>query len=238
MNCHARVVSTDEATPVGVVVGENVKRLRETYQLTQAELARRAQGYGLPWSRSHVAALEAGNREQVELGALVLLAEALGCRVPELFEGDGLVRLSAQAQTTRAGLVGWLTGQSHGPLNWTGAAGRRQKQAERSIRVTGSGPQDPDTRLYRWYDITPVQADAELAGRLGVRPEVVIRTAEMLWGRTLHQERDRRVAELADDLTPAQRRARRGHITRLLAREVEREALSSKRSRRQRKDQL
>jgi hypothetical protein len=63
------------------------------------------------------------------------------------------------------------------------------------------------------------KADAELAQRLGLRPEDVYGAAERLWGHNLHQERERRLAELGD-LSASERRVRRGHITRALVAEL------------------
>jgi transcriptional regulator with XRE-family HTH domain len=202
-------MSTHEETAlVGHVVGENFRRLREAHGLTQAEAAMRLRHTGLRWSRSHVAALEAGNRESVDAGVLLLLAAALEVSERELFAGDGAVRLAPEAVVTRA----WLRDRyTEGP-------------AEEPVEISGQAVRAflRDMEPYLGFEAaaTPFQADAELAQRLGLRPEDVYRAAERLWGRTLHQERDRRIAEMGE-MPAAERRARRGHVTRQLAKELE-----------------
>lgn len=67
----------------------------------------------------------------------------------------------------------------------------------------------------------PAQADVELAVRLGVG---VVDVLEAAWAEfdmlTMTQERDRRVDELGD-LSPGERTAHRGHITRLLSQRIQ-----------------
>jgi transcriptional regulator with XRE-family HTH domain len=198
-------VATSEATPEplgGHVVGENLRRIRESRGLTQAEAADRLQATGLWWQRSHVAAIEAGNRESVDFGALALIAAAFDLPVSDLFVGDGPVRLSSDAVVTRQ----WLRDVfSHRPpsdaYEPSGRAARKFAEQIPGEKVS-------------------FQADAELAQRLGLRPEDVYQAAESLWqGRNLHQERDRRIAEMGE-MSAAERRVRRGHVTRQLAKEL------------------
>ncbi len=66
-----------------------------------------------------------------------------------------------------------------------------------------------------------VEADRTLADRLDVPTEVVARIATELWGRSLTEERDRRVDALGE-MEPNERQAHRGHVTRELAQEIER----------------
>lgn len=196
---------TDEPGPprFGHVVGENFRRLREARDMTQAEAAQHLRARGLMWTRSQVAALEAGNRESVDAPALLLLAEALGlARVADLVEGVGPVRLTEQTTATRNYVRDRLDGGTGGddPLELG-------SEAARAAIALMPG------------ETVSFQADAELAQRLGLRPEDVYGTAERLWGRNLHEERDRRVAEMGE-MTAAERRVRRGHVTRQLAREL------------------
>ncbi len=203
--------ATDETTPggvpptVGQVAGENLRRLRVARNLTQDELSRRLGAHGLFWQRSHIAALETGNRESVDLGVLWILAVALDVSIQRFFEGDGDIRLTAEATVTREHFRALLPKPTKRP----------KAQIELGSRAA--------RELFRQADgveTISFQADAELAQRLGLRPEDVYREAERLWGRNLHQERERRLAELGE-MTAAQRRAKRGHITRQLAKELE-----------------
>lgn len=70
-----------------------------------------------------------------------------------------------------------------------------------------------------------VEADHALAQRLNVAPQIVVDIALQIWGNTLTEERDARVARLgAMDL--GKRHAHRGHITRELSQEIEAEIAS------------
>ena len=71
----------------------------------------------------------------------------------------------------------------------------------------------PSDRLTRPI---PVEADRTLAKRLGRDPRDIVEAAEGLWGRSLTEERDRRVSELGD-LPIRDRQERQGHITRELS---------------------
>jgi hypothetical protein len=148
-----------------------------------------------------VAALESGHRESIDGPAMLLLAAALDVPPVELFEGDGPVRLTDEVTVSRNYIREVLSGSE--PTEELGLEGAAARAFIRSLPG----------------ETVSFQADAELAQRLGLRPEQVYEAAERLWGRNLHQERDRRVAELGD-MTASQRRIRRGHITRQLAREL------------------
>lgn len=196
--------TTDDAQPPGRVIGANLRRLREARQLTQVEAADVLRRHGLSWQRSHVAAIEAGNRESADVAVLALIAAAFDVPVSDLFAGEGRVRLAADAVATRAWLRDCFAGRTPND----------------TIEVIGTAA--------RWLiesmagEPVSFQADAELAHRLGLRPEDVYQAAIRLWGRTLHQERDARVAGLAATDSPRvfSLRAHRGHITRQLAEEL------------------
>lgn len=190
-----------EAVPLGVVVGENVQRIRKARDLTQDDAAMRVRAAGLMWSRSGIAALESGQREDITVSALLLVAAAFDVRPVDLVAGDGRVRLTDQATASRAWLRDYLVdGRTRESL-------ARGASAARALTASIPGER------------VSFKADAELAQRLGLRAEQVYRPAEQLWGRNLHQERERRLAELGD-MTAGQRRVRRGHITRRLADEL------------------
>lgn len=191
---------------VGHVVGENLKRLRTEWRLTQAEAARRLQAAGIRWTRSHVAAFEAGNRETVDVGTLILIARAFEVPPRELFAGEGRVRLSADTVWTRRVLRELLSGERK-----VSEAAELSQHAWRIFIELASGT---------YTVVNPYQADTELASRMGVAPADLIRAAEGLWGHSLQQERDRRIAEF-EPMGAAERRARRGHITRVLTKELD-----------------
>ncbi len=191
---------------VGEVVGENVRRLRSDRRWTQDAAAREFAGAGLRWKRTHIAALESGRRETVDVVTLVLLAAALDVPVTELFHGEGDVLLTPRGDAddygvtaTRAQLREWFSG------------------AESNIMIRGAqvAIAAVEHSQHKSRPI-PVEADRALAKRLGRDVPDVVKAAEGLWGRSLTEERDRRVAELGD-LPIGERQARQGHITRELS---------------------
>lgn len=190
---------------VGEVVGENLRRLRRARQWTQDTAAREFASAGLHWNRTHLATLESGRRETVDAGTLVLLAAALDVSVPELCRGEGDVLLTARADAedygvtaTRAQLRDWFSGVESNIL----------------IRGTQAGLAAYEHGEYRTRSI-PIEADRAFAERQGGSVRHVVKAAEGLWGRSLTEERDRRVAELGE-LPIEERQARQGHITREL----------------------
>lgn len=187
----------DVGEPLGVVVGENLRRIREERRLTQHEAARMCQAVGLNWSRSRLAGFEGGGREGVDVGTLQLLAAALDVPPADLFAGDGRVRLSALGRQSRAGLRRQLAGP-----DWRKLPPEDQPEVMRFTKAA-------------------VEADGALADRLGVPTNAVVEIAAKLWGRSLTEERDRRVSALGE-MEPNERQAHRGHITRELAQEIER----------------
>jgi transcriptional regulator with XRE-family HTH domain len=195
-----------EGEPLGVVVGRNVKRIREARGLTQHELSQSWQRNGLSWARSKLAALESGTRPRVDAGELVLMAISLQVQVWGLFEGDddsSLVSLDShdKARVSRAELRELFRGQL--------------ASVALDLAIDQAGA-----------------ADIDLAKRLGVEPRVIAEMAATMFdGRNLTQERDRRVARLGD-LTVGQRQAHRGHITRELSKQIEAALPSPKRGNR------
>lgn len=183
---------------VGTVVGENLRRIRETQKLTQHEAARRCQAVGLNWSRSRLADVERGFRETIDVGTLLLLATAFDVPVSELFAGDGLVQLATKGTQTRSGTRRLLSSRD----TWRELPPKDQPE---SARVAD----------------TAIEADAALADRLGVSTTRVLDMATRIFrGLSLTQERDRRIAALGN-LDTGERAAHRGHITRELGRLLE-----------------
>nr|BFE30663.1 hypothetical protein GCM10010200_029140 [Actinomadura rugatobispora] len=189
---------------IGQVVGRNLAELREARGQTQREAAAFVRGFGLAWTPANIASIESGRRETIDIGAFSVLALAYDVPPSRFFEGKGEVRLGAEVSAELEYYRGWLDRQvPKPPLTMTGRTARK---------VLDAMPDDGKIQF---------QADAELADRLGLEPKDVYRPAMELWGgRTLHEERDRRLAELGQ-MTPTQRRTRRGHITRQLAKELE-----------------
>jgi len=196
----------EEAPPtVGNVVGGNLKALRKQRRLTQDKAAALLVRSGLNWRRTHVSDIESGRRETVDLGALIALAAAWDVSLPDLFAGDGSVLLTPRADyaecrvtASRAELRAWCGGG-------------------RPLVAVGGDRSVPEAMAYhRWRGRSiPIEADRALADKLGVRVEEVVETAELLWDRSLTEERDRLVGELGE-IPLGERQARQGHIMRRL----------------------
>lgn len=66
------------ALPITTVVAQEVKRLRETANLSTAAMSRKLRELGIPWTQAAVFRLEAGQRESVALHEWLALAVVLG----------------------------------------------------------------------------------------------------------------------------------------------------------------
>ncbi|SDD58125.1 Helix-turn-helix domain-containing protein [Actinokineospora iranica] len=201
---------------MGSVVGENLRRLREQSRMTQHEAARLFKQYGLRWSRSKVAAIEAGDRETVSLADVLLLAFVFKVSIDEFFAGDGDVILADQLSPVPRGSVIAII-QGHYPefprpqVSQQEAEEREHQDVERLFEII-----DARNKLAQ-----ATEADQLLARRLGVSVDEVLAASLRLWGRTLTDERNARVVGLGDDLETGERQAHRGHITRELSQQVE-----------------
>jgi hypothetical protein len=213
-------VSTDTVTLRALVAG-NLRRLREDAGAALADVSRAASGSGLDWTPTWLGAVERGTKslsaEQL-LALPVVLTSALGHRVTlaDLLTGDAPVLLGPDV---RAGVPSKLlrdmvTGEPMRrpfsapmvviePSPEVGAAARAAERL-RDIRRAGLG--DVDIRALGRAEAGAGEAETRLARKLGVAPIRVIAAAASLWGRSLTEERD---ARLADGAGPAITVARR-----------------------------
>ena len=204
--------------PMGVLIGANVARLRAERNLTQHELIQIWKRHGLHWPRPKLSALEAGRRDQISVGELVLMALAFGValeafvHLPEGWVPPNTMRTvlsptegDIPIETLRQLLAG------EDIEAYTVTVDQEEHGADAEQRETHT--QLPTN--------VPAQADVELAVRLGVG---VVDVLEAAWAEfdmlTMTQERDRRVDELGD-LSPGERTAHRGHITRSLSQRIQ-----------------
>jgi len=210
--CQAAAVTF--APSVGAVVGENLQRLRDRSQLTQHETARLVAQRGVSWSRSKIAAVEAGERPNLAFADVLMLAHVFNVELAELLEGDGDVTVTPHSIIPRRMLRDLVRGLSvlEGSAQWN--PDTRQAELVGLARIRA----EDDAR--RIAPFQGVEADQALALRLGVTTTAVITIATKLWNRTMTAERDARVADLGD-LTLGERQAHRGHITRDLAQQIQ-----------------
>lgn len=212
------------ATEIDAIVGMNVKRLRQANKWSQDELARRVRSWGLRWSSSVIAGIEAGTKT-LDLSEVLLLALVFERGVPELLAGPGAAYIGgARLSLTEARdlLTPRPKFRRRGGLTYK----------ERAAVVAEMDEALSEARR-RWPDSTmkdvqianrDLENDAErkAARRLGVSTRTVALAAHRLWKRSLTAERERLMAELstaADDGRSSQ--TRRGHITRGLVAELD-----------------
>lgn len=205
-------MATDETIPsVGRVVGENLRRLREERGLTQDEAVGRAVWAGLPWTRARLASLETGRRDDLTVTELLLLGLAFDVSPDYWFGGKG--RMLVGHLLPSRGVVRQLLGGRK--LSATDAAG------DDRILISERDQKRAEATAEEWWKAVGsiTETDANAARALGVSPERVRALASHLWGRSLIDEREARMA--GEPLDAARRPARRGHITRVLLRELE-----------------
>lgn len=195
-SCYDGIVSNQTSKPAPLI-GRRLARIRSDRGLTQGEAARLYRTSGLAWTRAQVAALESGRRDDLNLGELALLSHALTLPLVELLPDSGDVSLSDHATTTVGALRAWAAGGTM-----------------RGLRVTAW---DQSSAAEIWNDRMagrpPSEAELRAARRLGRTWRRVARMAAELWdGRSLDEERDRRLAAAGQPPTAAYR----GHITRAL----------------------
>lgn len=184
----------EEVLTVGEVVGRNLRQLRQDRSQTQDDAGRFLRSKGLEWTRDHVASLESGRRENIEVSALLALSLAYRVPLTRWFEGEGNVSIGADTWLQLQELAQGLDGAAWTPI------------------IVGE-------RLERFFASQGADADATVAERLEVPVADVLRLAAQLWNRTVTEEREARLGD-ASDLPMRSVQARRGHITRQLTNEI------------------
>jgi transcriptional regulator with XRE-family HTH domain len=221
---------------LGQLLGDRLKELREEQGLSQEEVARRARVVGLPWARATVMAFENGQRKSVALEELLLLSYAFSVEPGEWFVGRGWAKLTPDAMASlkviRAMLTGspatqwrriserlWDLPQFKDAPNVLGAQfeklNERLRQAEDYL-----GPEVSTENAISALEAAAGQAEVRAAYKLKVKPLDISLAAFRLWGRSLTQERNRRVGEAAREASFRSLQATKGHITRQLLKEL------------------
>lgn len=212
------------------VVGERLRSLREDRGARQEDVADAVRLAGLEWTRSTVAAIEAGRRE-VSLEELLLLSLAYRLPLSFFFEGDGRVDLTPGATATRSVIRAKLNGdtQRWGPDDWDVPSDRVWPEFLALLtnwhsRYAWAWPDMPEGTggmLAAAEAARAGEAEHTVAKRFGVAPVGVSMAAFGRWGRGFTAERDRRVAdEAAPDASARSLQALRGHVSRALIDEL------------------
>lgn len=205
---------TDDVRALNDVIGSRIRAVRSEWRLTQDDLARAAEDLGLPWNRSTVAKIEAGDRA-LAVGEFLALPQILDGAVylahrglkggPALSLGD---LVDPGKSPARVALTPRLhPGRAH--LRWLKDA-RPPELYKRQGRRLAAG-----------------EAERHVARVLSVDVPAVAEEAERRWITSLTDERDRRVGDRLrnagldpDDVEPRSLQATRGHVTRELIEEL------------------
>lgn len=186
---------------------------------TQDFVAWKAQQVGLDWNRSTIAAIEAG-RKTLSFGEAIALCYLLSISgdpvvKPSDFLGDVdaldvTVILRARSSHVRDLIEGRLEELDAFPF-------LEAFTDDRPFGWVGIGN-------YISAEIWDREAERNVARRLGISPESLIRAAKTIWGQALSEERDKRLLELEygdRKLSARSLQAHRGHVTRRLMDELQ-----------------
>jgi transcriptional regulator with XRE-family HTH domain len=188
-------------------IGTELRRLREADGTRQDQLAAAARRYGLRWNQATIAAVELGRRK-LSLGEVALLplvlSEALG-------DPNAGARLLS---------VGELIPDVDQDVDVSPGL----RLPLRTVRMLFGGPSEsaewPEPSARRPELEAAGDAERKAARKLGVSPDAIAFGAQKLWGRSLAEERDRRLGEAARALPRRSLQARRGRTTRKLVQEL------------------
>jgi hypothetical protein len=221
------------ARPLREVLAVGMKEARQRLGLRQEDAAARARSYGLStWIRGTVAQAEVGAR-RFGLEEVLLLALAYETSLTDLIAGDDdeLVELTSQARLSVGALRAVLRGDQAAMRGLSTEA--VDIPVRRGVAPTSRSGRFPDVlaeaqrfgigdRSMLEHALDEVSdTERHAARKLGTTPERLNMAAMRRWGRTLAKERDYRLSEQADDVSPRSRQALRGHITRDLMAELE-----------------
>ncbi len=178
------------------VLAAGLKGVRMGHGLRQEDAAARIRAHGLTsWIRGTVAQAEVGAR-RLTFEEVLLLSSAYEVTPAALIAGadEDLVELAPRALVPVATLRALVAGRT----------------VPRTIRENVSD-QPPEGIG---------EAERHVARRLGTSPELVNEMALALWGRSLAEERERRLTDQPEGLSPRRLQALRGHVTRDLIAEL------------------
>jgi len=221
-------------------IGSRLRTLREARGLRQDAMAAECRAWGMDWVQATVASVESGRR-QLGLAELALLRMVLGVELAEIFDGGGSVRLTPTVTVDGSKLWAFFNGSagqaevSAAPAPMTESPIVAQNVAVSDCLWPGQRQQDHRSTQGRtsFQILTDAHADTlsdaerKAARRLGTFPLAVAAAARKRWGQSFTDERDKRVAaEAPTDATPRTLQALRGHITRRMIDDLEKEGIA------------
>lgn len=223
------------------LIGANVRRLREAENATQDEYARRVRVFLPQWSQSTIAALEKG-RKTLDTSEVTVLMCAIPATREDLFapEGsssDAFVQLTPELAMPPAAVqnvwtaktreeIGAQMAESRGVFRpIAGARTQRwfEARSQQLLRYRRILPRFTSEQFEAAVSAARDESTTKGARRLGVEdPTEVALAAIRVWGRSLTEEREGRIAKAAPaDASARTLQALRGHVTRTLLEEIE-----------------
>lgn len=208
------------AVALRALVAQNLRLLREQAGAALDDVVRASWGDGFDWTTGWLGGVERGTRsltaEQL-LALPVVLSAALGRRITlaDLLAGEEPVSLgvdgrgSVPARYLRDVVTGepvrqpFATAVVVAPPPEIDVAARA---AEKLREIRRGGLADVDIRALTRAEAGAGEAENRLARRLGIAPIRVIAAAASLWGRSLTEERDARLADGGGPATVVARR--------------------------------
>lgn len=214
--------------PLAAIVGRNIRAIRTERGDSQDSFARGLRLAGLNWSRSTLAKLERGERG-VGIEHLTIIAIVLGVPATRLLDGepDEWVALTEEAAIARTRLVAMFASDWREPstaeLDMPGLREAGNIVRDVTSRIVQRWPELQARDLFAAEREAAGEAEINAAAVLDCDPMEVALTARATWGRSLIEERDRRVDEHPDidgADSAGKLQAIRGHVTRDLLREL------------------
>lgn len=217
-----------DGRPIAVIVGENVRRLRNDAGLSGDSLAREIRKlFQTRWTTARISELESG-RVSPTAPTLFMVSQALGellsrpVPVAELLSDDGYAEVGSVAiRTTRIAEafsgedVQLRIGDFSNSDELAGQAKAGLARAVSELRTIPGSAQNVTFDLMNKVRASSGEGDRRTAYALGIPPVHLVALSAALWGRTYTEERDRRAGP---DASPQ----KRGRVGRELREELKR----------------
>jgi len=214
-----------ESTDLQTLLREHIREQRERIGLTKEGLADRARVAGLAWSHHTVWAIESGRRK-VTLGEALLVQVFLDTSLDKLLRTSADV-VDVDGVLVKGAALPALARPPRKPVDTFADSASIQKvlgkELQRKLDRTANKYGLDFAELMKARVWAAASAEKKAAHSLRISPLELSATAHSLWGRSLTQERDDRLANLSLHDRPKEHLdpdARSGHVTRTLVAEL------------------
>lgn len=216
------------ADSLEVVIGRHVASVRAEFKVSRDAFASRGRAHGARWSIGSVGHIEAGDSSLTVQNLVILsavLTEISGRphTLGEAFGETGAVSINNMTSVRSASLKSWLSGspvdlsarQDDLPvqevMRMVAAITEGEPRVDPSDPVAWKRRQEAHAALPKW---TPTLTEQRAATKLGLQDHILFLWAWRLWGKSFADEIRARTSEGSSP-------QKRGHVTRVLLREIE-----------------